>query len=84
MSRFTTIGMGRPARAGGRSRRKCEEPSRPFSSPSQKAKRIVRRGRVASLVQASATSISPATPDALSSAPLWMRPIGPKLSAGVP
>ncbi len=84
MSRFTTIGMGRAARAAGRSRMKWEEPSRPFSSPSQKAKRIVRRGRLGSRMQASATSMSPATPDALSSAPLWMRPIGPKLLVALP
>ena len=48
----------------------CFEPSNPFSSPSQKANRIDRRGFSGNIVRACATSSNAATPLALSSAPL--------------
>ena len=55
----------------------CLEPTRPISSPSQNANRIERRVVRPASENASMVSNSTATPLALSSAPLWMLPIGP-------
>lgn len=77
MSMLTEQASGLPARDAGLTRTKWEDPSSPFSSPSQNANRIDRRGREGRCFIASAISRRPATPDALSSAPLWTWPKGP-------
>ena len=60
------------------------EPSKPFSSPSKNANRTDRRGVSGSKAEARARESSPEVPLALSSAPLWILPIGPRLLPGRP